>query len=198
MTNEIKNWINRDGITFLSNKGIRKGFNVVDFGSGNGHYTLPAAKIVSTEGRVYAIEKDKNTLRKLMQTAEKEGLSNIIIPISPEQEKSLQFDLDDEIMDYALIYDVLHYFSEIERKEIYREIHRILKIGGILSVYPKHNKNDWPLWNLSNMDLEDIIKEITEMKFKFKGKESVELFHDEGYDTGFILEFRKEKNQKLT
>ena len=191
MKNKIEKWINKDGITFLNKIGIKKGFTVVDFGCGHGHYAIPAAKIVSTEGKVYAIEKDKETLKKLLQTAEEEGLSSFIIPISPENGDSLKIIINNETVDYALIYDVLHYLLENERKEIYREIHRILKNGGILSVYPKHNKNDWPLWNLADMDLEDIIKEITEMKFIFKGKENVELFHDEGYDTGFILEFKK-------
>ena len=191
MANEVKKWISKDGIRFLSKIGVKRGFSVVDFGSGHGHYAIPAAKIVSTEGKVYVIEKDKNTLKQLIQAAEKEGLSNVIIPISPKQENSLKTDLDDEIMDFALIYDVLHYFSKNEREEIYREIHRVLKDGGILSVYPKHNKNDWPLWNLADVDLEVIIKEITEMKFNFKRKENVELFHDEGYETGYILEFIK-------
>lgn len=191
MANEVKKWISKDGIRFLSKIGVKRGFSVLDFGSGHGHYAIPAAKIVSTEGKVYVIEKDKNTLKQLIQAAEKEGLSNVIIPVSPKQENSLKTDLDDEIMDFALIYDVLHYFSKNEREEIYREIHRVLKDGGILSVYPKHNKNDWPLWNLADVDLEEIIKEITEMNFTFKRKENVELFHDEGYDTGFILEFIK-------
>ncbi|MHA1646240.1 MAG: class I SAM-dependent methyltransferase [Promethearchaeota archaeon] len=191
MTNEIKKWISKDGIEFLSKIGIKRGFIVVDFGSGCGHYAIPAAKIVSTEGNVYVIEKDKNSLKQLMQTAEEEGLSNIIIPINPEKGDSPKIKINNETVDYALVYDVLHYLLENERKEIYREIHRILKNGGILSVYPKHNKNDWPLWNLADMDLEDIIKEITEMKLIFNGKENVELFHDEGYDRGFILEFKK-------
>ncbi len=200
MTNEVKKWINKDGITFLSKIGIKKGFVVVDFGSGHGHYTIPAAKIVSMKGKVYAIEKDKNTLRKLMETAEEaeeeeeeeeEGLSKIIIPISPEKGDFLRINLDDEIVDYALIYDILHYFTKSERKEVYREIHRILKNGGILSVYPKHNKDDWPLWNLADLDLEDITQEITEIGFIFKRKDNMELFHDEGYETGNILEFKK-------
>jgi len=191
MTNGVKEWIKHDGITFLRKIGIKKGFIVADFGCGYGHYTIPAAKIVSTEGKVYAIEKEKNTLKKLMQTAEGEGLSDIIIPISPEQENPLKINIGDEIVDFALIYDVLHYLSKNERKEIFREINRILKNGGILSVYPKHNKNDWPLWNLADMDLEDIAKEITEVGFGFNRKENFELFHNEGYDTGYILDFKK-------
>ncbi len=191
MKNEVKKWINQDGITFLTNIGIKKGDCVVDFGSGHGHYTIPAAKIVSTEGKVYAIEKDKKTLMKLMKTADEEGLSNNIIPINPEQGNFTKINLDDEIVDYTLIYDILHYFKKSERKEIYREIHRILKNRGILSVYPKHNKNDWPLWNLADLDLEDITQEITETGFIFKGKDNLGLFHDEGYETGYILEFKK-------
>ena len=193
MTNEIRKWISEDGIKFLSKIGIKKGFIVADFGCGFGHFTIPAAKIVSKEGKIYAIEEDKNILRKLMQTAEKEeeGLSEIIVPLTSNPENPLKINIDDETVDYALIYDVLHYFSKDEREDIYQEIHRILKIGGQISVYPKHNKNDWPLWNLADLDLNDITQEITEMGFNFKKKDNVELFHDEGYDRGYILEFKK-------
>ena len=191
MRNDVKRWISEDGITFLRKIGVKKGFYVVDFGSGHGHYTIPAAKIVSTEGKIYAIEKDKNTLRQLIELAEEENLSENIIPLNPEIGNALKINLNDESVDFALIYDVLHYLSNNERGEIYKEIYRILKKGGNLSIYPKHNKNDWPLWNLADLDLEDIATEISECGFTFKRKEKYELLHDEGYEMGFVLGFKK-------
>ena len=191
MNNKVKKWINLDGITFLSKISIKKGDIVVDFGCGSGHYSIPAAKIVSTEGKVYSIEKDKHTLDKLKQTVEEEGLSEVITTIKPESTNILKINLADNTANFVLVYDVLHYFTKNERKEIYKEIHRILKNDGILSVYPKHNKSDWPIWNLAEMEVEDVVQEIIEMNFIFKNKQKFQLFHDENNDTGNVLTFRK-------
>lgn len=191
MNNKVKKWINLDGITFLSKIGIKKGEIVVDFGCGSGHYSIPAAEIVSIEGKVYSVEKDKNTLNKLKQTIEEEGLNEVITIIKPEPDNILKINLADNTADFVLVYDVLHYFTKNERKEIYKEIHRILKNDGILSVYPKHNKSDWPMWNLAEMEVEDVVQEIIEMKFTFKNKQNFQLFHDENYETGNVLMFRK-------
>jgi len=56
---------------------IRRGQSVLDFGCGSGTYTIPAAKIVGEQGRVYALDKDKEALDELMQKAESTGLRNI-------------------------------------------------------------------------------------------------------------------------
>ncbi|MHA1583702.1 MAG: hypothetical protein ACTSWL_00480, partial [Promethearchaeota archaeon] len=74
--------------------------------------------------------------------------------------------------------------------------HRILKNDGILSVFPKHTKNNWPIWNLADLEVDDVIQEIIEMSFIFKKKQKLELLHDEGYETGIVLEFRKKIEMK--
>jgi len=70
-------------------------------------------------------------------------------------------------------------------------VHRVLKVNGILSVYPKHNEGDEPLWNLSNLTLEDIIKEIEDVNLCTKGKFVKELMHNDKYNNGYILNFLK-------
>ena len=57
--------------------GINKGHIALDFGCGSGTYTIPAARLVGEEGKVYALDKDRKALDKLMQKAKSEGLRNI-------------------------------------------------------------------------------------------------------------------------
>jgi len=64
-------------IEVLERIGIRRGQNVLDFGCGSGTYTIPAAKIVCEQGRVYALDKDNEVLDELMQRAESTDLKNI-------------------------------------------------------------------------------------------------------------------------
>ncbi len=64
-------------IEVLEGIGIRRGQTVLDFGCGSGTYTIPAAKIVGEQGRVYALDKDNEVLDELMQRAESTDLKNI-------------------------------------------------------------------------------------------------------------------------
>jgi precorrin-6B methylase 2 len=61
----------------LQQIGIRRGHTVLDFGCGSGMYTILVAKIVGEQGRVYALDKDKEALDELMQEAESAALKNI-------------------------------------------------------------------------------------------------------------------------
>ena len=186
---DVKNWLNREGEAFLEDIGIKKGDVVLDFGCGAGYYTILAAKVVSKEGKVYAMDKDIESMHKLMEIAKTKGLKNII-PLHTKS-KEPKINLESESIDAVLLYDVLHYMENLGRKRIYEEIYRILKTGGLLSVYPKHRKSDEPLWNLSDMGLDDVIGEINNRHFYLQRKFYKKLLHNGNYNRGYILNFRK-------
>jgi len=186
---DIKEWLNGEGEVFLKDIGIKKADVILDFGCGDGPYTIPAAKVVGKEGKVYTMDKDVESINKLMEIVKTKGLKNII-PLHIKSEE-LKVNLERESIDAVLLYDVLHYMENLERKKIYEEIYRILKTGGLLSVYPKHRKSDEPLWNLSNMRLDDVIGEINSRHFYLQRKFYKKLLHNNHYNRGYILNFRK-------
>jgi len=163
MESDVKRWIKVDGETFLKEIGIKRGQIVLDFGCGAGHYTIPAAKVVGKEGKVYAMDKDSEVLSKLIQLVKSEELKNIE-PMKTQGE--LKIKLKDESVDVVLLFDVLHYMEQ--RRKILDEVHRVLKQGALLSVYPKHRKLDDPLWAFASMGLGDIIREIEASNFYFE------------------------------
>jgi predicted methyltransferase len=183
-----KRWLSIDGPELIAKIGISAGHTVVDFGCGDGYYTFPAAKVVQPEGRVYALDNDKVTVQKIKRKAAEDLYENIIPILVPA---NLSVGLDQEIADVALLYDVLHYFQESARKDVYAELHRLLKYEGLLSVYPKHYKSDSPMWSLADMSMQDIIVEITGMGFRFENKRYEKLFHFHSYTSGYILSFKK-------
>lgn len=186
--NNTETWVRQRGLSFLTSIGIQPNQTVLDFGCGEGMYSIPAAKVVGDGGRVYAVDNDRTALDKLVENAKSEGLKNII---SAEKREKSKLELKDVSVDTVLLYDVLHYLDVDERKRLYGDIYRILKDNGLLSVYPKHNKQDWPMWHLSELELLDVIDEIELEKFYFEKKSLVKLIHDYDYDEGYILSFRK-------
>jgi len=184
MKHEIEEWLNGEGEKFLKYMGIEEGQNILDFGCGNGIYSIPAARVAGRRGKVYALDNNKNSIKELRERAYSEGLDNIIVV---EDTKGI----DDKSVDIVLLYDVLHYMEKNQRDDVYSEIYRILKTGGILSVYPKHNKSDWPMWNLSDMSIDDIVKEIENSGFRLERKYHKRLMHDGSNETGTVLNFRR-------
>jgi len=185
MENDVEMWLKKDGQEFLKSIGLRKGQAILDFGCGQGHYALPAARLVGEEGKVYAEDKDKEALKELAKLIKKTKIKNIEI-INRES----KIPLEEKSLDFVLCYDVIHYLKE--RKIIYDEFYRVLRPEGIFSLYPKHHKNDSPLMELANLELKDIIKEVEEVGFSLQGKFFKRLFHDDYYNDGYILNFKKE------
>ena len=165
----------------LQKIGIRRGQTVLDFGCGSGTYTIPAAKIVGEQGKVYAVDKDNEALDELMQKAESAGLKNIK---RMETSGKLEIDLADESVDVVLLFDVFHsfYFPQAEdRRRLLGEIYRIMKPAAFISI------SVWP--NLTEPGTED---EIKNADFRLEKGISETLTDDnKGLKTRRILSFRK-------
>jgi ubiquinone/menaquinone biosynthesis C-methylase UbiE len=188
MTKDIKRWLETDGRIFLDEVGIREGDILLDFGCGEGHYTIPSAKLVGKRGRVYALDQDGGVLDELMKIAKLESLENVE-PMKTSGE--LKLPMEDESVDVVLLYDVLHYMDE--RRKLIDEVYRVMKSGGLLSVYPKHHRSDSPLMGLANLTIEDVIEEVEETGFGLETKCFKQLVHDDRRNTGCILNFRKRR-----
>ena len=165
----------------LQQIGISRGQTVLDFGCGYGTYTIPAANIVAEQGRVYALDKDKEALDELMQKAESAGLKNIE---RMDTSGELEIELTDESVDVVLLFDVFHsfYFPQADdRRRLLGEIYRIMKPSAFLSV------SVWP--NLAEPETED---EIKNANFRLE-KEVYETLTDGNKDleTRKILNFMK-------
>ena len=188
MTNDMEKWETKTGVEFLKKVGLKSGQTVLDFGCRVGHYTIPAAKIVGDKGIVYAVDKEQQALNELEQKATRLNLKNIRIINTSGQ---VQIDLENNSIDVVLFYDVLHYHEKKEREKLYAEAHRVLKQDGMLSVYPKHSLEDNPIMEFQNLSLNEIKKEIQNSNFVFGKKYCGFISHDDDFNQGCILNFRK-------
>lgn len=115
----------------VKNLGLEAGMIVADFGSGSGHYSIEAAKIVGKAGRVYAIDIQKEMLQAVKSRGEISGLENIEI-IWADLEIAGSSKLPDNSIDAVIISNIL--FQSGAKENIAKEAFRILKSGGRLGV----------------------------------------------------------------
>ena len=188
MNEAMTQWETVDGAKFLKKIGLKAAQRVLDFGCRVGHYTIPAAKVVGNKGIVYAVDKEQQALNELEQKAVHLNLKNIRIINTSGR---IQIDLRNDSIDVVLFYDVLHYHGKEEREKLYAEAHRVLKQGGLLSVYPKHTLEDNPIMEFQNLSLGEIKEEIQNSNFVFGKKYCGFISHDDDFNQGCILNFRK-------
>ncbi len=178
MKTDAEKWFKEDGEKVLKDVVIKRGDIVLDFGCGEGTYSLPAAKIAGKEGKVFALDKSISKLDELTRRAQSAGLENIK---TVKTSGRLKVPFPDGHFDVVLLYDILHsyYFSMDERKKVLKEVYRVLKSGGLLSVYPEH------------MNVEEIKKEVEKANFHLEKKYFKTLIHEERYTSTRVLNFRK-------
>ena len=111
----------------ISILGLQEGMIIADFGSGTGFYSIAASKKVGNTGHVYAIEIQKNLLKKLENEIKESNISNIEC-IWGDIEKNNGTKLASESMDAVIISNVL--FQAEDKLGLIDEAKRILKKNG--------------------------------------------------------------------
>jgi ubiquinone/menaquinone biosynthesis C-methylase UbiE len=180
-----RRWIEEDGPDLLNRIGVKKGQTVMDFGSGNGDYTLILARAVGEEGKVYAVDKNKEVLGKLMRRAYGKGFGNIEDKfVSGETETPTKIPLPDKSIDVGWFSDVLHdgYFKDEQKEELLRDVYRILKEDGFIAVHPVH------------MEKERLKRVIKSTGFYLEEEyQEVVLFHGNEFHEGRTFKFKKDR-----
>ncbi|MCK4241582.1 MAG: class I SAM-dependent methyltransferase, partial [Candidatus Atribacteria bacterium] len=74
MEDNMENYIGRKCKEILKRVGIKEGQIVLDFGCGEGNYTIPAAKIVGNKGKVYGLDEDRYKLKELEEKVKSTSL----------------------------------------------------------------------------------------------------------------------------
>jgi sugar phosphate isomerase/epimerase/SAM-dependent methyltransferase len=103
---------------------VKAGQTVVDLGCGNGYHTLPLARAVGPEGRVYGVELQPQYLVMLQKRAEQAGLGNVV---------GIESTIDDPMLpaascDLVLMVDVYHELSHPVR--VMQRVRAALRPGG--------------------------------------------------------------------
>jgi len=115
---------------------IKSGDYVLDYGCGPGGYVAPASKMLGEAGRVYALDINPFSVKRVQKIALKKQLVNVETICS-----DCKTGLNDNSLDVILLYDIFHMLSNPNAVMV--ELHRILKPKGTLSFSDHHmNEND--------------------------------------------------------
>jgi ubiquinone/menaquinone biosynthesis C-methylase UbiE len=110
---------------------LQSGIKVADLGAGSGFYSLALARAVGSNGKVYAVDVQKDLLERLKKESQKEELHNVEI-IWGDIERIGGTKLRDESLDAVVAANVL--FQIEQKKNFCEEVKRILKKNGRLLV----------------------------------------------------------------
>lgn len=115
----------------VKNFGLEEGDHVADFGAGHGYFTILMARIVGTDGKVYALDIQKSVLDIIRARAKLEHLLNIE-PVWADLDEPGGSKLKDKFIDFVVIANIL--FQAEKKENIFREAYRILRENGRLAV----------------------------------------------------------------
>ena len=139
--------------------GAKRGDVILDYGCGIGFNTIPAAEIVGKEGMVYALDIHPLAIKSVEKKIREKGLKNVKTILS-----GLDTGLPDESVDIVLLYNVFPMVKN--RSALIKELYRVLKPGGILSIKSGLVVNLYSREKMRTEDLEKLMLDNGPLKLE--------------------------------
>jgi ubiquinone/menaquinone biosynthesis C-methylase UbiE len=111
--------------------------DAVEFGCGYGTFTIPAARIIN--GNMFAIDIEQEMLDSTQEAALQSRLTNIKFILRDFVKEGTG--LPDNSVDYAMVFNILHYEQPVKLLD---EAFRILRNGGIVGIIHWNYDPDTP------------------------------------------------------
>jgi ubiquinone/menaquinone biosynthesis C-methylase UbiE len=167
---ERRKWQNPDSI--LADIGLRPGLTFVDVGCGDGFFTLPAARIVGKEGKVYALDFDAEAISSLKEKAARSNLTNVETRVGAAEDNVFC----DSCADVVFFGIVLHDFDDPAK--VLKNAARMIKPSGRLVDldWKKQPMNFGPPENIRFSE-EEATKLIFKAGFRVEQKREAGPFH---------------------
>lgn len=112
----------------LISSGLKECMFSADIGCGTGFFTIPMAKIVGPQGKVFAFDISDEMLEELRSKIKSERIENVDVLKS----ETYSLPIGSESVDFALISNVLHEVDEYTR--FLNETKRIMRPGAKLVI----------------------------------------------------------------
>ena len=111
--------------------GVEPGMSVADFGSGSGIYVLHLAERLENTGHIYAMDIQRDLLRRVKNEAHRRGFKNVDV-IWTDLEQIGSSKLAANTLDFVLVSNLL--FQVENKMAVLQEARRVLKASGRLGI----------------------------------------------------------------
>ena len=146
----------------LKNLAVQPGNVIADIGAGSGYHSTLLSKMVGN-GKVYAVDVEREMIAYLNERIKREGKKNIIPVLGTEKTVSLPANS----MDMMLLVDVYHEFSF--PYEMARSMLEALKPGGkLVLVEFRAEDPNVPIKTIHKMSQQQAVKEFKAAGFSFE------------------------------
>jgi ubiquinone/menaquinone biosynthesis C-methylase UbiE len=125
---------------------IGAGNHILDYGFGTGSYSIVAGRLVGDSGRIYALDIQPLAIQRLEKLISKKRLKNVMTIHT-----DCATGLEQDTIDVILLFDTLHGLNDSDG--VLRELHRVLKLNGLLCVNDHHMKEDQILSEITQSHL---------------------------------------------
>lgn len=141
---------------------LKPGDMVADIGAGSGYFTFRMSPLVGKEGRVFAVDIQKEMLDIIRQKMKAGDVENVVPVLGEEADPKLK----DDSIDLILMVDVYHEFSQ--PWEMTTAMVKALKLGGRL-VFVEYRLEDpeVPIKLVHKMSKKQVIKEMSVHPLKY-------------------------------
>jgi ubiquinone/menaquinone biosynthesis C-methylase UbiE len=121
---------------------LRPGHNFLDAGCGEGRFSIPAAGLVGSKGKVYAVDNSEARIASLRRVAQEKGLDQIEAFVA---DVTKEIPIEADTVDVCLMANVFHGLAAggTVRGEL-REIRRVLRRKGALAILDFRKDVDRP------------------------------------------------------
>ena len=146
----------------LKNLAVQPGMSIADIGAGSGYHSTLLSKMVGN-GKVYAVDVEREMIAYLNERIKREGKKNIIPVLGTEKKVSLPANS----MDMMLLVDVYHEFSY--PYEMALSMLEALKPGGkLVLVEFRAEDPNVPIKAIHKMSQQQAVKEFKAAGFSFE------------------------------
>lgn len=126
-------WLQSEGAKMVADLGVKPNNSVIDFGCGQGRYTIPLSQVVGEKGHVYSFERDEEAIAVLKARLPVFSKANCVT-ICKDDKLDLSTYFADKSIDSIFVFDVLQYIQDWDL--LFSSFSRVLKQKGYIHIYP--------------------------------------------------------------
>ncbi len=162
-------WLESEGAKMLMDLGVKQGYNVIDYGCGEGRYTIPLSQIVGKHGCVYSVERDENSISVVQERLPLFSNPDYVRCLKTDSLESLAI-LSEKSIDIILAFDVLQYVHDWDMLFLYFQT--VLKPTGIVCIYPA------AIPHPGSVDIQLLISKMEKVGFQYVKATTFRLMHN--------------------